>query len=374
MMKFVTLSATVCLLVAGVLVFGNLKEKPRDLGQLKFHLPIVSVKAKPLSSAECDPFPDPVIRLETQSRYSKGDKSKTIVDEAASAAYEKQIAPVRQFSRLVVGLANDFTITNGENLEPAYCAGKAIVAWANAEALSYTPTENAAFNKALFLASVSSAFLQVSQSNQISIADQEVVKNWLAQMARDTQIFYTKKRESKSLKPNNIQFWAAFAVANAAVATGDMPAFDWAMKGLELGVCAATDEGAIPREVDRKALALHYHLFALQPLISLAELASINGRQGYDVCEGKLTKIVNFTLDQLDDPALIQELSGSEQKPVGALKSNNDLAWLEIYVRHSPNFSWAGRMESLRPFSNTNMGGRLTELFGDPKTTQSITN
>jgi poly(beta-D-mannuronate) lyase len=332
-------------------------------GDLVFHLPVAHSSEPQRLTGDCGKWPAPIVRLDTQSRYSTDDKSRTEVDASASKTYEAQIAPVRQFSRTVVEFANQFTISGGTDTNAANCAGRALAQWAKGNALTITSTDVSNFNRATFLSAMSSAYIQVSGSKQITPADNAVIRNWLRRLSEDTQKFYQKKRESKTVKPNNIQFWAALGVANASVALNDRAGFDWAMKGYELGVCTITPQGAIPREVDRGGLALHYHTFALQPLVSLAELAERNNYPGYVVCEGKLPIAVAFTLSQIDNPTILRGLAKAKQKSIGTLKSNNDLAWLELYAKRFPNFSWAGRMQGLRPMSNTNIGGDLTQLL-----------
>jgi poly(beta-D-mannuronate) lyase len=311
----------------------------------------------------CGVWPRPVRALATETRYAVSDPTRTKIDLESSKKYEALVAPVREFARRTVALANDYEISRGKDQESAFCASRALYIWATGKGLTEATTDVANFNRATFLSGVAAAYIQIKGSKYVSVKEREAIETWLADLVQSTRSFYQVKRDSESVKPNNIQYWAGLAVATAGVALNRRDDFDWGIKALELGACTATIEGALPRELEREQRARHYHMFALQPLVALAELAERNGRKGYAVCGGSLHDIVKFTLDSIDSPTNIEWLTGVKQLPLDAIKSDNDLAWLEIYAQRFPNFAWRGRMASIRPFANTNLGGKLTELY-----------
>lgn len=316
-------------------------------------------------STKCESLGEPVVQLKTKSRYSKDDPSRTVIDEDRSEAYEKKIAPVRAFAIGVVKGANDYVASGGKDQASAYCAGQNLYTWAAADALAKAKSEVANFNTATFLAAVSSAYGQIQESRTIAPEQRQVIEAWLLRLSDSTREFYQPKRESKSLLPNNIQYWAALAVANTAVVLQREEDFDWAVEGLRRGVCSANADGSLPREIERKGRALHYHLFALQPLTALAELAEVNGRGGYEFCQGALHRIIDFTLKAVDNPGLIEAEAGESQIQIPPLKpGEGDYAWLEIYASRFKDFAWASKLPKLRPFLNTNLGGNLSALYG----------
>jgi poly(beta-D-mannuronate) lyase len=263
----------------------------------------------------------------------------------------------------VVSYGNSFAISNGRDADGAFCAIKGLTLWAKGKALTNAQTDIANFNRATFLGAVSSAYIQVKQSPLLKSTDKAIIEAWLTELARQSRVFYQAKRDALTVQPNNIQYWGGFGIAMAGVALNNSDYFDWGVTALPLGACTATDQGALPREVAREERALHYHLFALQPLVGLAELAERNGRPGYSVCNGVLHKIIEFTLSSVDNPAIMAGLAGKAQLPLGILKSDNDLAWLEIYASRFPDFMWAPRLPSLRAFANSNLGGKLSAIY-----------
>jgi len=95
--------------------------------------------------------------------------------------------------------------------------------------------------------------------------------------------------------------------------------------------------------------------------VSLAEIAERNGLPGYSACDGALHRIIAFALRSLRNPEEMAALAGFEQLPEGELKSNTDLAWLEIYFSRFAGVSWSP--EPFRPLSSSYLGGNLTQLY-----------
>ena len=71
---------------------------------------------------------------------------------------------------------------------------------------------------------------------------------------------------------NNHRYWAGLAVCAAGIARNDNHQFRFGMDAFKAGVDDIGPSGVLPRELARAGMALHYHLYALAPLIMLAEL------------------------------------------------------------------------------------------------------
>ncbi len=345
------------------IMMGALGATPAVADELVAPWEIIVGKIEKLpEKKKCAPHPAPVTRLLTETIYEADDASRTEIDPEAQTKYLEEIEPVRKYLRGVVSLANGFAISHGKNRVAGQCAVRAIAEWARAGALLDAETQIAMFNRATFLSGVASAYIQIKQSPELAADDRSVIEDWLSQLSAKTREFYSRKRQSATVAPNNIQYWGSLGVAMAAIATGDRQSLDWAVEAVALGACQATPEGALPRELARKQRARHYHLFAIAPLVTLAELAERNGMQGYEACSGALHRIISFALGSVDDAGLIEELSGSTQLAMGSLKSATDLAWLEFYAARFPARAW--KLVKIRPLSNSYLGGNLTALLG----------
>ena len=84
--------------------------------------------------------------------------------------------------------------------------------------------------------------------------------------------------------------------------------------------------------------ALHYHLFAIAPLITIAELASANGEDLYTDSNSSIHLLVARTLAGLTDNSFFAEKSGvAQDTPKDGVINGSDISWLPPYARRFPN-------------------------------------
>jgi poly(beta-D-mannuronate) lyase len=88
--------------------------------------------------------------------------------------------------------------------------------------------------------------------------------------------------------------------------------------------------------MNRAQMALHYHLYALAPLIMLAEFGEANGLDLYAEDNGALHRLVNFCVAGLEDPTLLQKRTGVAQV-VTLPYAGSDIGWAVPYVHRFPN-------------------------------------
>ena len=103
-----------------------------------------------------------------------------------------------------------------------------------------------------------------------------------------------------------------------------------------MGIDAIQPDGSLKAEMNRAQMALHYHLYALAPLIILAELGEANGLDLYAEDKGAIHRLVNFCLAGLEDPTLLQKRTGVAQV-VTLPYGGSDIGWAVPYVRRFPN-------------------------------------
>lgn len=121
----------------------------------------------------------------------------------------------------------------------------------------------------------------------------------------------------------------------------------------------------MPLELERGKKALEYHMFPLNALVPVAAFAEANDIPAYDMYDGALHKIFNFTLKSIRDPAAMALAAGKAQEPfVNGMPSAQDLAFLEIYYRAFPRTAPNDReLLKLRPLIATPLGGNQTLLY-----------
>ena len=102
---------------------------------------------------------------------------------------------------------------------------------------------------------------------------------WLEKLAEENRDYYDDKRQHH--RPNDSDnkhvYWAGLAIAAAGIANDDRKLFGWGVDAYRQGVSYIQPDGTLPLEMERGQMALDYHLYALAPLIMLAEFGERNG-------------------------------------------------------------------------------------------------
>ena len=164
---------------------------------------------------------------------------------------------------------------------------------------------------------------------------------------------------------NNHAYWTGLAVGAAAIAVNDRTLFAWAIERLRIGLRQVT-EGALPLELARGRLALHYHLFALEPLAVLEIMARANGADLAPAHDAALRRLVAFTFRAMDDPGEIARLARAEQQD-DWLKGRSPLTGargVEIWQGRHPDAAVDAQIAPFRPYRLRWLGGDVSLLFG----------
>jgi len=135
---------------------------------------------------------------------------------------------------------------------------------------------------------------------------------------------------------NNHLYWAGVELAAIGVAADDRNDFDWAMATYDNGVDQIQPDGALPLEMARGGRALHYHLYALAPLVLLAEFGEANHLDLYAHANGAIHRLVNFSVAGLKDPAPFAKATGVQQE-VPKTITGDQIGWAPPYVQRFPN-------------------------------------
>lgn len=310
----------------------------------------------------CAAPPAPIVSLKVISKYGNDGPMRDTVDPDADRAFEAQMAPIRKFAQSVVKMANRYT-QDGRAAD-ARCALTWLNAWAEGKALTEMSNPNAQFERAQIVTGLGIALIQISPAVE-GDARLATVTRWMSGLATSTDAFFSATRDKLRGSRNNHAYWAALASAAVAVVADDRKLLDWAVKTYKDGVCGATAQGGLPLELTRGKKALEYHLFALNALVPIAAFAEANGIKAYSICDGALSRIVQFTLQSVADPSAIAAAAGKPQEPFPkGLPPAQSVAFLELYRRAFPEAPIDARLLALRPFVSTALGGNQTLLYG----------
>jgi poly(beta-D-mannuronate) lyase len=310
----------------------------------------------------CAQLTAPVIQFAPTSKYGQAGAARDQVDADADEAFETVMKPVRAFSREVVKAANDYHRTG--RLSAAECAASHLSAWAKADALAAPGSHTGWFKLATTLSGLSLAYLQVKPALAGQAAQQRLIEAWLNRRGHDVAHYFETLKTPRSSR-NNHRAWAGLASAAAAAATHDKALLAKAAESYRVSVCQATPAGALPLEVERGRKALEYHLYALAALVTLAEIGERNGLASYKECAGALSRIAEFTLEAIGDPAKMAALAGAAQDGPSSYLTASKLVFLEPWLaRHPGSPAVVGPLLARRPLALTDLGGDQTLLHG----------
>lgn len=291
------------------------------------------------------------------------DDAHARADPALKAQNERDLAPVRRFVTQVVRLSNAWLIS--KPAQPAYAAQavEGLAAWASAGALLGRANKQGEFERAWTLAPLALAYLEVRDAAGLSRARRETVETWLAAIAETIRPSY--RRPDLASNNNNHACWAGLAVAAAGAAAARRDLFDWGIARGRIGLAQVRADGLLPLELGRGKLALHYHVFALAPLVMLAELAEANGVHLYDEGDGALPRLANRVIEGLRDPAPFAAAGVAQE--IRLPPRGTDLAWAEITFARFHDRRLTAWLAAARPLRDDRLGGDLTAAFGEPR-------
>lgn len=280
------------------------------------------------AAAVCPAVPPVVTTLDVPRFY--GDDAGTVVDPVLKAAHEQVVAPLTAFLREVVSNADHaYTRTSAKSQgEAAQCALTWLATWAAGEAwLGSMSTKQAEYQRKWDLAGVALAYLKVRPFARFD--QRAVIEPWLKKFADTAHAFF----DDTDRKRNNHWYWLGLGEAAVGIATDSQRHFDIARAIMRDAARDIAADGTLPAELSRGQRALHYHVFALTPLVAMAELAASRGEDWYAIGNGALHRLADASLAGLQSPEKFDRLSGvAQERPINARAG-----WLQLYQQRFPD-------------------------------------
>lgn len=305
---------------------------------------------------KCPKPPPPIHDMQYKSVYTKRTNGLSIVDKKAQKKYKKETKTLRDFgNKIATWIENSF-----EDKSDLQCVVQWLTEWADKNALlgGKVSDQGQAVRK-WSLASLSSTYSQVRHSKIISNEDRLKIDQWLQNVSDQVVKDYSQGPERMSRRNNHI-YWSAWAVMITSTLSNDMMHYAWAKNKFAQGINDITEDGTLPLEMERQGKAFNYHVFALSPLIMMAETLEINGDRGYTPA---LHRLVDRVLEGLENKqAYFKEKTGVKQNLTGTVTKSH-LAWIEVYHARFPNNITRKWIKKMRPFHQRRIGGNTTRLF-----------
>jgi poly(beta-D-mannuronate) lyase len=274
--------------------------------------------------------------IEASSFYS--DAKHSVIDEKKYAAYKAASDQFAQVMKDAEKAADTFQ-KNG-NRGAAECVLEILDAQAAAHAMTGTMSSNQAYYVQNWtLGALAVTWLKVREAEPGTAAQREAATEWMQAVAGQTREYFTARHIKKTNDgTNNHYYWAGFAVMAAAVSANDHALYDWGKSTFEYAVTCVQADGTLPLEMGRGQRALHYHVFAITPMIMMAEFGEANGEDLYSSSDRAVQRLATRIVAGLLDKRYFTEKAGTVQDtPNKDGVKSSDVIWLAPYLKRFPD-------------------------------------
>jgi poly(beta-D-mannuronate) lyase len=294
---------------------------------------------KPITATDaaydCPALPHLAPDLVTDGFYRLDDPTHSIVDTVREEAYRKSSGQVKAVGMAIVEAADNYRTTGSR--QAAQCATTRILTLAENQSLSGKMSSSQAYYvQGWVVGAVAIAYLKVRETGDATPVQNKIIAKWLHKVGEATRSYYDAHTKNNEDKGNNHLYWAGIELAAIGVAGDNQSDFNWAMAAYDNGVNQIRPDGTLPLEMARGTRALHYHLYALAPLVLLAEFGEANGLDLYAHADGAIHHLVRISLLGLHDPAPFERAAGIKQE-VPTIPSGDQIGWAPPYVRRFPS-------------------------------------
>jgi poly(beta-D-mannuronate) lyase len=270
------------------------------------------------------------------------DPKGSIIDPTRHAAYQAAAKPFLAIENATEHAADNFQSTGSR--DAASCAAHVLLVQAQGHAMTGDMSSNQAYYVQNWtLGALAVVWLKVRPAGPAALgltpAKIKTVDAWMKNVADQVEGYFEPLHEKgKGSGRNNHFYWAGFAVMAAGIAANDRSLYNWGVGTYKFGVDQIQPDGTLVLEMRRGQRALHYHLFALAPLVTMAELASANGDNLYAYDDSRIHLLVSRTVAGLNDNQYFVEKSGvTQDTPQDGVIHGSDIAWLPPFARRFPD-------------------------------------
>ena len=274
--------------------------------------------------------------LVTDGFYRLDDPTHSIIDPVRQEAYRKSSEPVKNVGMAIVQAADDYRTTGSR--KAAQCAMVQILTLAQDHALTGKMSSNQAYYvQGWVVGAIAIAYLKIRDTGLATPEQTELIAKWMQSVGDQTMAYYDGHRKpGQGDGQNNHLYWAGVELVAIGVAADNRKDFDWAVSTYDNGVNQIQPDGTLPLEMARAGRALHYHLYALAPLVLIAEFGQANHIDLYAHANGALHRLVNVSVTGLQNPSLFEKATGVPQE-IPKVITGDQIGWAPPYVQRFPN-------------------------------------
>jgi poly(beta-D-mannuronate) lyase len=272
--------------------------------------------------------------LQTEGYYT--DKQYSVIDQRRLAEFNQATEGPTHLGQYASRAADEWQ--NKGNRAAAACVYSLLAAAAQASAWAgRMPQNNGVYLQNWMLSGTAIAYLKVRQSGAGTPTVDAEIQRWFRLVASRVRDYFNAQRATPGSDAwNNHMYWAGLSVAAEGVAVNDRDAFKWGLAAYRMGLDAIQPDGSLLAEMARGQMALHYQIYALGPLIVIAELSEANGIPAYSINNGAIHRLVQFNIAAMKDPSSIEKRAGAKQN-ISKIYSGLEIGWAVPYVRRFPD-------------------------------------
>jgi poly(beta-D-mannuronate) lyase len=322
----------------------------------------------PLNPAHTEPSPsqargacpepvEPVRDVMGVSFYT--DVHHSMVDRRLVNDNNTRLKPLSTFLRMVSQMTDRYL--HSGDIKAAHCALLRLTRWAQVDAMLGRVNRQGTYERKWTLGGLALSYVKIQHVPDLDRKARYQVERWFRHLAAVVRAEY--QHPERVDNRNNHAYWAGMAIAAVGIATNDRGFFEWGLAQYRLGIEQMQDDGTLPLELDRKGRALHYHLYALAPLVMLAEMGERNKIPLYQEQHGRLYRLVNRVVQGVSNPEAFAHLANAARTDPMPPHGGSDVAWIEIWLARFPDPELTRWIVNRRPVIDPRMGGNLTQLY-----------
>ncbi|HMA51784.1 MAG TPA: alginate lyase family protein [Magnetospirillaceae bacterium] len=318
---------------------------------MKRSLPVLCVLALAggAALAECPPVPPAMRDIKAQGYYI--DSKNSIVDEDKRRQNLEMTKPLNDYLRRIAEWSDD-----RQQEGQGACAAAWLDGWAAGGALLgemvHVNNDQSDYMRQWELDGAAIVYLKVKA---VATPEQRArIEPWLAEIARRNLDYWGNPKRHR----NNHYYWTGVGVLATGTAIGDQALIEQGKAIYRKGLGDIEDDGTLPMEMARGEKALHYHNYALAPLVMMAEIGTrLTGEDWYGWRDRRIDLLAERVLSGWRDSAFFAKATGLAQEK---LAGHTDLGWVEFYRRRAPRPERFEDLHQAGPYDEPRLGGNLT--------------
>lgn len=281
------------------------------------------------------------------------DKAGSVIDPALLRENRSAAEVPDRYAARITGWSDDF-LRSGDPAH-AQCALQWLAGWARDGALlgrmQRVNNDQSEYMRQWLLDAAAMSYLKLR--GQADAAQREAIEAWLRSLAQANLRYWDDPRH----KRNNHYDWTGVGVLATALATGDAALWRTGHAIYRSGVRDIAADGSLPMEMARRSRALHYHDYALSPLVMMAELARLRGEDWYGENHHAIDRLARRVAQGYADPSWFAAHAGVAQEPP---KVSGSTGWVDFYRLRAPDPDVFAALSAQGPFREPRLGGDLT--------------